>query len=105
MNEQDIKAAVAKCVLDTCKALPEHRDAVRVVGKWVWIEFASKPKEDVRTALKGLGYRWNRKRSVGGGSTWQNSCGSRGYRFNDKEDPKAKYGAVGVVSFAEGLKA
>lgn len=54
-------------VLEFCKAqaLP-----ARVVGKWVWIEFDSKPPEEIRQALKDFGFRWSRRRGQ-----WSHSCG------------------------------
>lgn len=43
-------------VLEFCKvqALP-----ARVVGRWVWIKFESKPSADVRQSLKDFGFRWS----------------------------------------------
>ena len=72
------------------RELPEHLDSVRVVGRWIWIEFDTKPDENTRQTLKKLGYRWNPKRSA-----WQNSCGfktraARGY------DPRDKYGQIRI---------
>ncbi len=34
----------------------------RVVGRWVWIEFDSKPDAEIRQALKDFGFRWSRRR-------------------------------------------
>ena len=68
-------------VLEFCKAqsLP-----ARVVGKWVWIEFESKPCAEIRQALKDFGFRWSRRRGQ-----WSHSCGhssrpARSYRPWDK---------------------
>ncbi len=68
-------------VLEFCKTqnLP-----ARVVGKWVWIEFPSKPSADIRQALKDFGFRWSQRRGQ-----WSHSCGyssrpARSYRPWDK---------------------
>ena len=68
-------------VLEYCKvqALP-----ARVVGKWVWIEFESKPSAEIRQGLKDMGFRWSRRRGQ-----WAHNCGhssrpARSYRPWDK---------------------
>ncbi len=68
-------------VLEFCKAqnLP-----ARVVGRWVWIKFESKPSAEIRQALKDFGFRWSRRRSQ-----WAHNCGhssrpARSYRPWDK---------------------
>lgn len=68
-------------VLEYCKAqnLP-----ARVVGRWVWIKFESKPNTDIRQSLKDMGFRWSRRRGQ-----WAHNCGhsslpARGYRPWDK---------------------
>ncbi len=68
-------------VLEFCKAqnLP-----ARVVGRWVWIEFESRPCAEIRQALKDFGFRWSRRRGQ-----WSHSCGhssrpARSYRPWDK---------------------
>ena len=54
-------------VLEFCKAadLP-----ARVVGKWVWILFESKPSAEIRQSLKDFGFHWSRRRGQ-----WSHSCG------------------------------
>ena len=54
-------------VLEFCKAqnLP-----ARVVGRWVWIEFDSKPSAEIRQALKDFGFCWSRRRGQ-----WSHNCG------------------------------
>ena len=54
-------------VLEFCKAqaLP-----ARVVGRWVWIKFETKPCADVRQALKDFGFHWSRRRGQ-----WSHNCG------------------------------
>ncbi len=68
-------------VLEFCKAqnLP-----ARVVGRWVWIKFESKPNTAIRQSLKDMGFRWSRRREQ-----WANNCGhptkpARGYKPWDK---------------------
>ena len=68
-------------VLEFCKAqdLP-----ARVVGRWVWIKFESKPSAEIRQALKDSGFRWSRRRGQ-----WAHNCGhtskpARSYRPWDK---------------------
>ena len=56
----------------------------RVVGRWVWIEFDSKPDSEIRQSLKDFGFRWSRRRGQ-----WSHNCGhptkpARGYRPWDK---------------------
>jgi len=68
-------------VLEFCK----DRDfPARVVGRWVWIKFESKPSADIRQALKDFGFRWSRRRGQ-----WAHNCGhssrpARSYRPWDK---------------------
>jgi hypothetical protein len=54
-------------VLEFCKAknLP-----ARVVGKWVWVEFETKPAAEIRQALKDFGFHWSNRRQQ-----WSHSCG------------------------------
>lgn len=68
-------------VLEFCKSgnLP-----ARVVGRWVWIKFSSKPDAEIRQALKDMGFRWSRRRGQ-----WAHNCGhsslpARSYRPWDK---------------------
>jgi len=74
-------------VLEFCKAqsLP-----ARVVGRWVWIKFDSKPDAEIRQALKDFGFRWSRRRGQ-----WAHNCGhssrpARSYR------PWDKYQTIGL---------
>jgi len=68
-------------VLDYCQ---KQNLPARVVGKWVWIEFESKPDAEVRQGLKDMGFRWSRRRKQ-----WAHNCGhssrpARNYRPWDK---------------------
>ena len=66
---------------------PAAFDAARVVGRWVWLEFSDKPSEPVRTAIKALGFHWNRQREA-----WQHPCGF--FMHHSPGDPRDKYGVV-----------
>ena len=74
-------------VLEFCKAqsLP-----ARVVGRWVWVKFDSKPSTETRAGLKAMGFRWSRRRGQ-----WAHNCGhssrpARSYR------PWDKYRTIGL---------
>lgn len=54
-------------VLEFCKA---HNLPARVVGRWVWVKFESKPPAEVRASLKAQGFRWSRRRGQ-----WAHNCG------------------------------
>lgn len=70
-------------VLEFCKAL---NLPARVVGRWVWIKFDSKPDAETRQSLKDFGFRWSRRRGQ-----WSHNCGhptkpAPNYRPWDKYD-------------------
>ncbi len=83
-------------VLEFCKELSLP---ARVVGKWVWIQFESKPDAEVRQSLKDMGFRWSRRRGQ-----WAHNCGltskpARSYRPWDKyqtESLEAVYSRLAV---------
>lgn len=54
-------------VLEFCKgqSLP-----ARIVGRWVWIKFESKPNTEIRQALKDFGFHWSKRRGQ-----WCHNCG------------------------------
>ena len=54
-------------VLEFCRAqsLP-----ARVVGRWVWVKFDSKPSAEIRQSLKDFGFRWSKRRGQ-----WSHNCG------------------------------
>lgn len=81
-------------VLEFCKSgnLP-----ARVVGRWVWIKFESKPNAEIRQALKDFGFHWSRRRGQ-----WSHNCGrptkpARGYK------PWDKYQTVSLDEACAGL--
>jgi ribosome biogenesis GTPase A len=78
-NKQESKSIVE--VLEYCKA---HNLPARVVGRWVWVKFESKPNVEVRQTLKDIGFRWSRRRGQ-----WCHNCGyssrpARNYRPWDR---------------------
>jgi len=54
-------------VVEFCKA---RRLPGRVVGRWVWIEFETKPSVELRQELKDYGFRWSPRRGQ-----WAHNCG------------------------------
>ena len=81
-------------VLEFCKdqALP-----ARVVGKWVWVEFDSKPNAEIRQSLKDFGFRWSKRRGQ-----WSHNCGrptkpAHNYRPWDKYQTISIDEALGVA--------
>jgi hypothetical protein len=84
---------------EVLKALGERSpvllERAKIVGSWIWIVFPYKPGEEIRAILKGLGFRWNRQRSLDeGNSTWQHPCGRFSRRGSG--DPRQKYGELSV---------
>lgn len=69
---------------------PEVLAVAKVVGAWIWAEFAEKPSDEVRAFLKARGYRFNPKRKV-----WQNPCGIHSRKA--PYDPRDKYGVKAVA--------
>ena len=56
-------------VLEFCKS---RQLPARVVGRWIWVKFESKPSTEVRQALKNFGFRWSKRRGQ-----WAHNCGHR----------------------------
>jgi hypothetical protein len=79
-------------VIEACGARDDVQPFARIVGRWVWCEFPSKPSADVRDFLKGTGFRWNQTRNA-----WQHNCGYF-TRANRKIDPRAVYGQTEIKS-------
>jgi hypothetical protein len=78
-NKSESKSIIE--VLEFCKDLELP---ARVVGKWVWILFESKPSASIRQSLKDFGFHWSNRRGQ-----WSHSCGhptkpARSYRPWDK---------------------
>jgi hypothetical protein len=54
-------------VLEFCR---EQSLPARVVGRWVWVKFDSKPNAEIRQSLKDFGFRWSKRRQQ-----WSHNCG------------------------------
>ena len=59
----------------------------KIVGRWVWVEFPSKPGADTIAHLKAAGFRWNKRRSL-----WQHCCGH--FCTSSAGDPRFTYGEI-----------
>ena len=79
---------LVKKIIDDCPTVAPY---ARVVGRWVWVEFPSKPAPEAIAFLKSAGFRWNRVRKV-----WQHSCGW--YARQAPYDPRMKYRVSGPLS-------
>lgn len=62
----------------------------QVVGRWVWVSFASMPDVATREFLKDEGFHWNHARGV-----WQHSCGH--WAHHAVGDPQDRYGILGAA--------
>ena len=68
-------------VLETCQEL---KIPARMVGRWCWVEFESKPSAEIRTALKDMGFCWSHRRKQWANSFGRPSKPAQGYRPWDK---------------------
>lgn len=73
-------------VVAFCKA---NELPASIVGRWVWVEFDSRPADHVRAKLRAAGFRWNSRRLA-----WQHDCGHPSVRSGT--DPRFRYGAVRI---------
>ena len=89
---QENKTLPAETIIESlrevCPAILPH---VKLVGRWLWIMFPSKPTADVLDIVKLMGFSFSKRRMA-----WMNPCGhftkrARGY------DPRDKYGVRDVV--------
>ena len=65
---------------------PRLLEVAKVVGAWVWIQFAAKQTREVTASLAQLGFSWNRRRK-----TWQHPCGVFKWTPGDC-DPRHRFG-------------
>lgn len=68
----------------------DHELPAEVVGRWIWIDFPSKPALEVRQLLKAAGFRWSPKREQ-----WYHTCGCHSYGRGGP-DPRTRYGSIRV---------
>ena len=87
------RALSSVAVLDRMSIIaPAVLPLVRVVGRWLWVEFDEKPGPDTLRAVKILGFRWSRRRSA-----WQHPCGDTSRKKPARNyDPRDKYGCIPV---------
>jgi hypothetical protein len=64
--------------------LPDQYLLAEVVGKWIWIQFAEAPPQDIRAKLSQFGFHWNNVRQC-----WQHPCGQITQR--GQNEPREKY--------------
>lgn len=84
------KLSDTQAVIDACAARPDVAPFARIVGRWVWVEFPTRPAPDTLAFLKATGFRWNRERLA-----WQHACGVF-TRRNRRIDPRQVYGERGI---------
>ena len=64
------RLATGEEVVHAIRAHHELAPYARMVGRWCWISFPTKPSQDTRTFLREIGFHWNEKRGA-----WQHPCG------------------------------
>lgn len=67
--------------------MPEIWGRAQVVGRWVWLEFSTAPRQEIRDKLKDFGFHWNRERKC-----WQHPCGVK--RGHSSRDPRGVYPSI-----------
>ena len=48
-----------------------HNLDAEQVGSWIWVSFEETPDDDLRQAMKDLGFRWSPRRKK-----WAHNCGT-----------------------------
>ena len=71
LSEQSEKSKPNHSLTEVLEFCQTHDLPARVVGKWVWVKFDSKPPEVTRQLLKDFGFRWSRRRGQ-----WSHNCGT-----------------------------
>jgi hypothetical protein len=61
-------AVTAEDVIVFCR---NHDLDAEKVGSWVWVSFAEAPDDELRQAMKDLGFRWSPRRKK-----WAHNCGT-----------------------------
>jgi len=73
-NTQAANAAEAKHThdLEEVVSFCRSRDLdAEQVGSWVWVSFEETPDDELRQAMKDLGFRWSPRRKK-----WAHNCGT-----------------------------
>jgi len=81
-----------KAELAALATMPEVLEAAKVVGRWIWVTFPSKPSQECRAYLKAHKYRYNPQRGA-----WQNACGF--FTRRAPYDPRVKYGQIAASTY------
>ena len=55
-------------VIDFCRSRELNAEKV---GGWVWVSFDEAPSDEIRRAMKELGFRWSPRRKK-----WAHNCGT-----------------------------
>ena len=84
LSESPQKSKSNQTILEILQFCKDWSLPARVVGKWVWVKFDSKPTTEIRQAMKDIGFRWSKRRGQ-----WSHCCGNpsrpaRSYRPWDK---------------------
>ena len=80
-------------VIQALRAQTDIAPYARMVGRWCWIEFPSKPSAEARAFLKDAGFHWNWERGA-----WQHPCGF--HSAHAPYDPREKYQSVPLEDVA-----
>jgi len=78
-------------VVEKLATIPTAAQRAKVVGAWVWVQFAEQPAAEIRQQLSQLGFHWNASRQA-----WQHPCGkfSISARASDPRDTYASKPAM-----------
>lgn len=60
MNDEEVKEKLSKAI-ELSQGLTESPN-IELVGIWLWLTFARKPKDETRQALKAGGFKWHSKK-------------------------------------------
>lgn len=76
-------------IIDVIRWCQRNRIPGDIVGRWVWVRFATKPDAETRNRLKAAGFRWVKSRGE-----WAHNCGYHSRHGNC--NPRRKYGVMPV---------
>ena len=84
-------------VVRRCAANESVAPFARIVGRWVWCEFDTKPSVEVLHWLKAEGFHYSGRRRA-----WQHPCGY--FSKPSSRDPRAYYGEEPLSEFERELQ-
>ena len=61
----------SKSVIEVLEFCKDNNLPARLVGRWIWLKFQSKPNAEIRQSLKDFGFRWSHRRQQ-----WAHNCGN-----------------------------